>query len=192
VSPVARMSGRRPGRSLPCPPRPVPPWGCPSNRSSGRQASMRPVSRRPGQPGVRTDRPPVSAALPPGCPRRAGPRSGSVWRAAPAGRSGPTCRRVCGRRGRLPASVLTRRGWGGVGRGWLAPGSTVARGRGFGRRPGGAVLALVGRHGRWLSGPGCRPGGGGAWDRAGAHRPRQGVLGRSPAWCPAMGLDQRW
>jgi len=34
----------------------------------------------------------VSAALPPPCPR-AGPRTGSVWRAAPAGRSGSTCRR---------------------------------------------------------------------------------------------------
>jgi hypothetical protein len=29
-------------------------------------------------------------------------------------------------------------------------------------------------------------------DRVGGHRPRQGVLGRSPAWCPAMGLDRRW
>jgi hypothetical protein len=36
-------------------------------------------------------------------------------------------------------------------------------------------------------GPGC---GGGAWEGAGAHRPPQGVLGRSPAWCPTMGLDQ--
>jgi hypothetical protein len=44
-----------------------PPWGRPSNRSSGR-----PVSRRPGHPGVRTDRPLVSAVLPPRCPR-AGP-----------------------------------------------------------------------------------------------------------------------
>ena len=62
-----------------------PPWGCPSSRSSGR-----PMSRASGVrcPGVRASRcpdgqAPVSAALPPRCPRRAGPWSGSVWRAAP-------------------------------------------------------------------------------------------------------------
>jgi hypothetical protein len=85
------MSGRRPGRSLPCPPRPV------------RRGDVRPTGRADVQhprvrcPGVRTSRCPagqalVSAALPPPCPR-AGPRRGSVWRAAPAGRSGSTCPR---------------------------------------------------------------------------------------------------
>jgi hypothetical protein len=38
-------------------------------------------------------------------------------------------------------------------------------------------------------GPGCRPGGG-ARDAAGAHRSPRRASGRSPAWCPIMGLDQ--
>jgi hypothetical protein len=38
-------------------------------------------------------------------------------------------------------------------------------------------------------GPGCRPGGG-ARDAAGAHRSPRRASGRSPAWCPTMGLDQ--
>jgi hypothetical protein len=80
-SPVARMSGRRPGRSLPCP-RPQSHRG--DVRPTGRADVQRPRVRCPVHPGVRTDRPPVSAALPPGCPRRAGPWSGSVWRAAPS------------------------------------------------------------------------------------------------------------
>ena len=149
-SPGARMSGRRPGRSLPCPPRPVPPRRCPSNRSSGhpastRPVSRRPVSRRPVHPGVRTDRPLVSAALPPCCPCRAGPRSGSVWRAA---RLGAADRRAVGRgrRGCLPVSGLTARGWRGVGGGWLARGSTVARAA---ARP---ASRLRRRPGRWATG----------------------------------------
>jgi hypothetical protein len=100
-----------------------PPWGCPSNRSSGRPASRCPVSgvRCPAGQAL------VSAPLP--CPRRAGPgvaRCGGPPRPGAAGRRAAV---VCGRRGRLPASVLTGRRWCGVGRGWLARGSTVAQGR---------------------------------------------------------------
>jgi hypothetical protein len=95
-SPVARMSGRWLGRSLPCP------------RPRSHREDVRPTGRADVQcPGVRTDRPPVSAALP-RCPGRAGPWSGSAWWAAP--RSGAAGRRaavVRGRRGRLPASDLT-------------------------------------------------------------------------------------
>jgi hypothetical protein len=89
------MSGRRPGRSLPCPPRPVRrgdvrPTGRadiqhPRVRCSGVRCSG---VRCPGHPGVRTDRP--------WCPRRRRPVRALewlVWRAAPAGGSGPTCRR---------------------------------------------------------------------------------------------------
>jgi hypothetical protein len=129
-SPAARMLGRRPGRSLPV--RLVrSAVGCPSNRSSGRPAFRRPVPRRPRPPGVRTDRPLVSAALPPPCPRRAGPGVARCGRPPRPGAAGPRapCPVVRGRRGRLPASGLTRRGWCGVGRGWLARGSTVAQGR---------------------------------------------------------------
>ena len=43
--------------------------------------------------GVRTDGSPVSAALQPRCPDRAGPWNGSVRRAAPVGAMGSTCRR---------------------------------------------------------------------------------------------------
>jgi hypothetical protein len=106
------------------------------------------VSRRPGHPGVRPDRPLVSAALPPPCPR-AGPRSGSVWRAAPAGRSGSTCRRGLWA-GWSPAGIgpdgkgMVRR-WP-----WLArPRVDVAQGRrlaAFRRR---RRLGPSGRHGRW-------------------------------------------
>jgi len=69
--PQSRWPGARSGRpggvagreDVRTPARPVvplsassgPPWGCPSNRSSGHPASTRPVSRRPGHPGVRTD-----------------------------------------------------------------------------------------------------------------------------------------
>jgi hypothetical protein len=81
-----------------------PPCGRPSNRSSGR-----PVSRDRCHPGVRTDGPPVSAALPPRCPDRAGPWNGSVRRAVPVGAMGLTAAVVRGRRDRLPAWGLTGR-----------------------------------------------------------------------------------
>jgi hypothetical protein len=144
VSPVARMSGRRPGRSLPCPPRPV------------RRGDLRPTGRAdvrcPGVrcPGVWTDRPAVSAALPPGCPRRAGPGVARCGGPPPVGRSGSRCRR--GRRAAWSPACIGPDGKGRVRRWpWLA-GTRVDRSPGppLGRRPGcGAVLAPAGRHGRW-------------------------------------------
>jgi hypothetical protein len=62
VSPVARMSGRRPGRSLPCPPRPVRRGDV---RPTGRADVQHPRVRCPGvrcHPGVRTDTRPGLAA----------------------------------------------------------------------------------------------------------------------------------
>jgi hypothetical protein len=152
-----------------------PRWGCPSSRSSGHPASARPVSTRPVSsaiPGVRTDRAPVSAALPPRCPRRAGPWSGSVWRAAPAGRSGSTWRR--GLRAAWSPAGIGPDGKGMVRRWpWLARTRVDPRpGPPLGRRSGCGAAWPPGRHGRW-SRPGCRPGGGGAWGGAGAHRPRR-------------------
>ena len=187
VSPVARMSGRRPGRSLPCPPRPVrrgmsvqPVERTSSVQASGVQASGVHASGVHASgvqchPGVRTDRAPVSAALPPRCPRRAGPWSSSVWRAARPGAAGRRGAVVCGRRGRLPASGRTGRGWCGVGRGWLARGSTLGQGRRLagvpaaappGRRadtgagPGQGAGRVAGEHGaeQVLTGPAGRPG----------------------------------
>jgi hypothetical protein len=107
---------------------PGPAVGRPSSPSSGRPTSG---VRCPGVrcPGVRTDRPALSAAMPPRGPRRAGPGVAGC-RGPPAGRSGSRCPR-CGRQagGRLPASGLTRRRWCG---GWPCPAAmrpTVARGR---------------------------------------------------------------
>jgi hypothetical protein len=195
-SPVARMSGRRPGWSLPCPPRPVRGGDVrpavertSSVHASGVQAS--------GVSGCPAGQAPVSAALPPRCPRRAGPWSGSVWWAAPA------C--AAGRRARGPrVDVPVVRGWGGrlpasgrAGRDGSAlavPGSHEVD-RSQGRRlagvrlrrrlgPGGPTRALVQGQGagRWR----------GAWDGAGAHRPRQGVLGRSLAWSRPWAWTRRW
>jgi hypothetical protein len=132
-----------------------PRWGRPSNRSSGHPVSRRPVSRRPVQPGVQVSGAAgcpdghalVSAALP-RCPRRAGPRSGSVWWAAPARRSGSTfpwsaggvvaCRHRAGREG------MVRR-WP-----WLARmRSTVARAAAWPASGCGAALAPAGPPGRW-------------------------------------------
>jgi hypothetical protein len=166
-----------------------PPWGRPSNRSSGRPASTRPastrlVSRRPVHPGVRTDRPPVSAALPPRCPPLdleglgvAGrPRSGPTGRRAPRGPRAawsPACigpdqkgrerRWPCLARTRVdpsPGPPLGRRP--GCGAAW--PTRALVQGQGAGR--------VAGEHGR-----------------AAAHRPRRASwAGRRV--CPTMGLDQ--
>jgi hypothetical protein len=89
--------------------------------ASGVQASGAiQVSGRTGLRCPRRCRRPV-CALDPGVARYGGPpRPDAADRRAPV---------VCGRRGRLPASVLTGRGWRGVGRGWLARGLTVAQGR---------------------------------------------------------------
>jgi hypothetical protein len=145
--------------------------GCPSNRSSGRPVSTRPVSRCPGHPGVRTDRlrcprrcrRPVRA-LDPGVARCGGPPwPGAAGRRAPWPVGGVVaCLHRAGREG-----VLRR--WP-----WLARmRSTVARAAAWSafrlrRRlgPSGPTRALV-------QGQGAGPDGGGARDRAGVHRPRR-------------------
>jgi hypothetical protein len=151
-SPVARMSGRRPGRSLPCPPRPV---GRGNVRPTGRVDIQHPGVWCPGVrcPAPGASRCPdgqalVSAALPPRCPRRAGPRV-ARWRATPAA-VGRRAAAACGRRGCLPASGRTGRdgaalavaGWHEVDRSPRPP---------LGRRPGCGAAWPAGRHG---AGPG--------------------------------------
>jgi hypothetical protein len=130
----------------------------------------------------------VSAALPPRCPRRAGPRSGSVA-GRPAGRSGSTCPGP--RAGWAPARIgPDGKGMCGGCRCLLAGGSTVARAAAWpaSRRrrrlgPGGPTRAGPG--------PGCRPGGGGAWDAEGASPvPPQGV-GAVAGVVPDHGLGPR-
>jgi hypothetical protein len=154
-SPDAGMSGGRPGRSLPCPPRPSA-VGCPSNRSSGHPASTGPVSRRPVStspmsrrpvhPGVRTGR-----RCPRRCRRAVRAALDLEWLAMagrPVGRSGSTCSVVGGRRGRLPASGLTRR----EGSALAVAGSHQGRpepGPPLGRRPGCGSSWPPGRHGCW-------------------------------------------
>jgi hypothetical protein len=185
---AGREDVRTPGRSLPCP------------RPRSRRGDVRPTGRADVQrlhiqrprvrchPGVRKDRPPVSAALPPRCPRRAGPGV-AVGRAVPVGRSGSTRRR--GPRAAWSPACIGPDGKGmrGVGRAWLPRGSTVAPRPPLGRRPGCGAASPPGDTGAG-PGPGRRPGGRGAWGRSRYSPAPQGVLGRSPAWCSTMGPDQ--
>jgi hypothetical protein len=179
VSPVARMSGHRPARRRPV--RlvrsgrgDVRPTGRADVHASGVQASG--ASRSPdGQAsGVRG----AAAAL-------SGPRWTAEWLGV-VGRPGWAPRVdvpvVCGRRGRLPASGRA----GGMVRRWPRLARTRVD-RGQGRRLAGVPAAAPPwpRRADTGAGPGlgCRPGGGGAWDRAGAHRPgRAFSAGR---WCGA-------
>jgi hypothetical protein len=79
-------------------------------------------------PGVRTDGPPVSAALQPPCPDRAGPGA-RCGEPSPLGAMGLTCRRGP-RAARSTARIGPEgKGWCCVGRGWLARGSTADLGR---------------------------------------------------------------
>jgi hypothetical protein len=133
--------------------------------SSVRRADVRPIGRadvwcpRVRCPrdrfhlGVRTDRPPVSAALQPRCLCRAGPWYGSVERAAPLGAAGSTCRR-----GPLAAWSPARirsdgKGCCCVARAWLARGFDGSPGRRFAGAPAarhhaaGPTRALVQRQG---------------------------------------------
>jgi hypothetical protein len=183
------MSGRRPRRSSPCP-RPV----------SAVRTSVQSVMRTSGvhgvrcprdrcHPGVRTDGPPVSAALQPRCPDRAEPWNGSVRRAVPVGRNGfdvppwsagawsPAC---IGPEGKE---------WCCVGRGWLARGSTADLDRRIARTQAAAPPRRLADKGAGPA-PGCWSVGWGVRERAGAHqspqvRPRQvaGVV-------PDHGLDR--
>jgi hypothetical protein len=161
-----------------------PPWDVrPTGRADVQRPRVRcPVSRASGcpvHPGVRTDRPAVSAALPPRCPRRAGPWSGSVWRAAPVGRSESTCPVVCGRRGRLPASGLTGRD--------SATWPCLARTR-VDRSPGPPLGRRPGCGAAWAAGPTtCAGPGQGAGQMAGEH----GASRCSPAPCTASWAGRR-
>ena len=157
-SPVARMSGRRPGRSLPCP------------RPRSHRDDVRPIGRAdiqcPGVrcPGVRCIRCPdgqacgvrgAAAAL-------SAPRwtwSGSVWRAAPAGSNRLMCRRG-------PVAAWSPACIGPDGKGmvrrwpWLARMRVDPRpGLPRGRHPGYGTARRWADHER-CRGPGCRPGGG--------------------------------
>jgi hypothetical protein len=127
-SPVARMSGRRPGRSLPCPPRPVRDGDVRPTGRADIQRPARPVSKRPGP--SRCPDGPASGVR--GAAAALSARwiwSGSVWRATPVGRSGSTCPRG------LPAAWSPAcigpdgKGRGGGCRCLLAGGSTLAQGR---------------------------------------------------------------
>jgi hypothetical protein len=119
-------------------------------------------------PGVRTDGPPVSAALQPRCPHRARPWNGSVRRASPLGAWVRRAAVVRGRRGRLPAWGLTGRDGAALPVGWLAPGSTADLGR--------IACAQAAAPPRRLAdkgagpAPGCRSVGWGAREQAGAHQ----------------------
>jgi hypothetical protein len=154
--------------------------GRPSSRSSGRPVSRRPVSRcLDGQA-------PLSAAMPPRGPRRAGP-GGAGCGDRPAGRSGSRCPRWPRAGGHLPASGLTGCEWCG---GWPCPAATrsiVARGPTFGRRPGCSAAWAAGPTRGW-SRARCRPGGG-VRDAAGAHRSPQGGWAVAGV-VPDQGLDQ--
>jgi hypothetical protein len=176
------MSGRRPGRSLPCP---RPQSRREDVRPTGRADVQRPGVQRPGvqRPGVRCPgvrciqvsgrtglrcprrrRRAVRAALDPGVARVAGRLR--------IGRSGSTCPRGLWAPWSPACTRPDGKGWCRVGRAWLAQGLIGAQGR---RLAGVPAAAPPGRRADTGAGPGpgCRPGGGGAWDRAGAHRPRR-------------------
>jgi hypothetical protein len=102
--------------------------------SSVRRADVRPIGhadvrcprvrcpRDRCHPGVRTDGPPVSAALQPRCPHPGMARCGRPSRWTQWVRRAAVVR---GRRGRPPAYGSEGKGWCCVGRGWLARGSTA-------------------------------------------------------------------
>ena len=188
-SPVARMSGRRPGRSLPCPARPVRGGDV---RPAGRADVQRPHVRCPGvrciqvsgRTGLRCPRRrrrAVRAALDPGVARCGGPpRPGAAGRRAAVGH---------GRRGCLPASGRTGRDGSAL----AVPGSHEidrSQGAAWPASGCGAALAPAADMGAG-PGPGCRPGSREhGWSRC-SPAPA-GVLGRSLAWCrqwPGPGGD---
>jgi hypothetical protein len=150
-----------------------------SVRSSGRPASTRLVSRRPRHPGVRTDtlwcprrcRRAV-CALDPGVARRGGPPRPGQRVDVPRGLWAAWSPACIG-----PAGKGMARRWP-----WLARTRVdVAQGRRLAGVPAAAPPWPQRADTGAGPGPGCRPGGGGARDRAGAHQPPQGVLVRSPA-----------
>jgi hypothetical protein len=137
--------------------------------------------------GVRTDRPALSAALPPRGPRRAGHGVGGCG-GPPAGRSGSRCPGV---RGRVVACI------GPDGKRWCGGGrARLPRGRPSPRADAWPASRLAAPPGRLAAGP-TRAGSGArvpaGWGSPGRCRcspvPRR-ASGRLPAWCPTMGLDQ--
>jgi hypothetical protein len=185
-SPVARMSGRRSGRSLPCLRPPV------------RRGDVRPTGRadvrclRVRCPGVRCTRCPDGQAS--GVRGAAAALSAPRWTLEWLGvggrlgwRSGSACPVVRGRRGRLPASGLTGRmvrrwPWLARTRVGCSPGPLL------GWRPGCGAVWPPGRHALFQ----CQ-GAGRVAGRRGRSRcslAPAGCPGQSPAWCPTMGLDR--
>jgi hypothetical protein len=173
-SPVAKMPGRRPGRAA-------------LSASSVRRADICPLGQADVRcprvrcpcvrchPGVRTDGPPVSAALPPRCPDRAGPWNGSVRRHGPRAawspaRTGPDGKRWC---------------CGGPHEGQRQPRAAASHAHRLRRRLGvWPTRKLVQRQGAGrLAGstriPRCSP--------VPQVRP-----GQVPAWCPTVGWTGRW
>jgi hypothetical protein len=134
----AVLSGRAPPGAV----------GRPPSRSSGRPTSSVRCS------GVRTDRPALSAALPPRGPRRAGPGVAG-WGGPPAGRSRSRCPGVRGRWS--PASGLTGSDGAAVGRARLPRGRPSPRADAW---PASRLRRrLAAGPTRAGPGPGCRPGG---------------------------------
>jgi hypothetical protein len=179
----ARMSGRRPGWSLPCP-RPVPPWDV---RPAGRADVQRPVS------GVQASGVQVSGRTGLRCPRhcRRAVRVALDLEWLGVGPPGWAHGSRCPRCPRAVVACIGPDGkrWCG---GWpcpAAPRSTVAQGR---RLAGVPAAAPPGRRADTGWSRARVPAGWGARDAAGAHRSPRRASGRSPAWCPTMGLDQRW
>ena len=193
-SPARGCPRPRPGRSLPCPPPlvrrgDVRPAGradvqCPGRPVSGVQAS--------GHPGVRTDklrclrrcRHVVRAAPDPGVARCGGPPP-----------VGPTGRRAPWSAGGVVACRLRPDGKGNGAALAVAGSHEVDRSQG--RRLAGVPAAAP----PWpqRAGTGAGPGQGagrgrgawGVWEGAGAHQPRQGVLGALIGVVPTTGLAQQ-
>jgi hypothetical protein len=187
---VPSPSGRRSDRSLPCP------------RPRSRRGDVRPTGRadvqRPGVrcPGVRCIQ--VSGRTGLRCPRRCRRAVRAAldleWLGVAGrprvGRSGSTCRRG-------PRPAWSPAGIGPDGKGWCGVGRAGSQ---EGDRSPGPAAWPASRLGRGLAaGPtralvqgGVPAGWWGSWDGAGAHRPPQCVLGRSPAWCRPWAWTRRW
>jgi hypothetical protein len=185
----ARMSGRRPRWSFPCP-RPGPAAGRPSSPSSGRPtSSVRcPVSRRPvfRCPVFRCPDGQACAVRGNAAARSASRWTWSGWVWGPPGWAQRVqVPPVSAGGGRLPASGLTGCDGAAVGRARLPRGRPSPRADAW---PASRLRRrLAAGPTRAGPGPGCRPGGG-ARDAAGAHRSSRGASGRSAAWCPDHGL----
>jgi hypothetical protein len=169
--------------------------------SSVRRADVRPIGhadvrcprvrcpRDRCHPGVRTDGPPVSAALQPRCPHRAGPWNGSVRAGRP--RWAQWVRRaavVRGRRSRLPASGLTGRDGAAL----VVGGSHEGRQQTWAAASQAHRLRRRGRQGSWSSARVPVGWLGSTRTSRCEQYPPRWVLGRLPAWCRPWGWTGRW